>query len=59
MNADMKRAMAVLELSKIEAALKQLEQMFAVTKEEAEAMSELSQMADKLSRKIAVAREMA
>lgn len=59
MNADMKRAMAVLELSKIEATLKQLEQMFAVTKEEAEAMAQLSKMADALSRKIAVAREMA
>lgn len=57
MNADMKRAMAVLELSKIEATLKQLEQMFAVTQEEAQAMSELSKMADKLSRKIANARE--
>jgi uncharacterized protein YifE (UPF0438 family) len=59
MNADMKRAMAVLELSKIETTLKQLEQLFAVTQEEAQAMNELSKMADKLSRKIATAREMA
>lgn len=59
MNADMKRAMAVLELSKIEAALKQVEQLFAVTPEEAKAMNELSKLADKLSRQIATAREMA
>lgn len=57
MNADMKRAIAVMELTKIETTLKQLEQMFAVTAEEAQAMSELSKMADKLSRKIANARE--
>lgn len=59
MNADMKRAMAVLELSKIEAALAQLEQMFAVTKEEAAGYSELRKMADALSRQVATAREMA
>lgn len=57
MNEDMKRAIAVMELTKIETTLKQLEQMFAVTPEEAQAMSELSKMADKLSRKIANARE--
>jgi hypothetical protein len=57
MDANTKRAIAVLELSKIEMTLKQLEQMFAVTQEEAQAMSELSKMADKLSRKIANARE--
>ena len=58
MNADMKRAMAVLELSKIEAALAQLEQLFAVTKEEAAGYSELRKLADTLSRKVATAREM-
>lgn len=57
MDANTKRAIAVMELTKIETTLKQLEQMFAVTAEEAQAMSELSKMADKLSRKIANARE--
>lgn len=57
MDANTKRAIAVMELSKIETALKQLEQMFAVTQEEAKAMSELSKATDALSRKIATARE--